>query len=236
MNKAIISAPFGTYVRLPGCTSTRGTYTHNPRPGAIWGALTRIYFTKEGVVNNMGLRNPGISTQDFKKHRDAIWSVSGETYSEWVRALSYIPYGATVELNLSCPNVDWQLTQTQLTRLLYLTKKWFGDNVIIKYPSDICQATRIYARASEVGIRMHHACNTVKTSRGGLSGRETQKYSLPLIKLFHREQEPVIIGGGGIYTPDDVKRYRDAGADHFALGTILFTPWRVPAVLKEINR
>ena len=236
MNKAIISAPFGTYVRLPGCTSTRGTYTINPRPGAIWGALTRIYFTKDGIINRMGLRNPGLKSQDFSKHKDAIWSITGLTCNEWIRVVLCTPLCSTIELNFSCPNVDTTLSMKDKQRIieyaLFLRKP---GCVIVKLPADPKKATQLYTIAAEAGVSIFHACNTIKTTRGGLSGRAIQDVSIPLVKFLHREGHTVI-GGGGIYHPDDVKRYRDAGADHFALGTIFFAPWKLPAVLKEINK
>ena len=38
------------------------------------------------------------------------------------------------------------------------------------------------------------------------------------------------LAGGGIYSKEDVDRYRDNGADHFSLGTICFTPWKIKSV------
>lgn len=230
LKKAIIAAPFGTYITLPGCTSTRGTYTWTPRPGAVWGALTRIKFTPDGIVNQMGLRNPGICSQwlRFKKHPDAIWSIYPDRSVEWM------PADIIVELNMSCPNVG-RVNLEQASQAFRSLRN--PDNTICKLPADFDQGVRLFELAFGAGVTAFHCCNTIKTAHGGLSGRAIQAESLPLIRYIKREAwQTKIIGGGGIYTPDDVKRYRDAGAEHFSLATIFFTPWRVPAVMREIYR
>ena len=45
-----------------------------------------------------------------------------------------------------------------------------------------------------------------------------------------------IIAGGGIYTPQDVIDYYNVGATDYSLSTIFFTPWKVPAVIKQITK
>lgn len=240
MKKTIISAPFGTYIRLPGCTSTRGTYTHQPRPGAIWGALTRIDipypWEDKPITNRMGLRNPGIESQNFKRYPNAIWSLGGFNYLDWVTNMVCADGDITVELNVSCPNVETHMSLNDYKSLFKSATVLFED-VIVKLPPTTMTACTLIDTAYKAGIRKFHCCNTMRTDKGGASGRCIQQLSIPLIKMIKREYpDATVIGGGGIYTPNDVKRYRDAGADHFALGTIFFTPWRIPTVLKEINK
>lgn len=228
LQKAIIAAPFGTYITLPGCTSTRGTYTWQPRDGAIWGALTRIRFERDGIYNQMGLRNSGIGSQllKFRQHKDAIWSVHGD------RTIDIMPDYLMIEINVSCPNVE-RVSLVDAARSFISVKN--PDLTIVKLPADFESGIRLFELAYEAGITTFHCCNTLKTERGGLSGRAIQNESLPLIRYIKREAwQTRIIGGGGIYTPDDVKRYRDAGAEHFSLASIFFTPWRIPAVMREI--
>lgn len=40
-----------------------------------------------------------------------------------------------------------------------------------------------------------------------------------------------MIAGGGIYGPQQLRQYQRAGAQHFSLATIWFTPWRVAKVV-----
>ena len=235
MNKAIISAPFGSYLTIPGATSTRGTYTADKRPGAIFGALTRINFTRQGILNKMCLRNPGIKSQDFDKHEDVIWSIGGMDRTGWKNVVLSVPEWVTVELNCSCPNIDDYMYREDWIHLFNMASSRFFD-VIVKLPPNFKQASMLFNLAYNNGITTFHCCNTIKTNKGGLSGRAIQKYSLPIIEHIKRTPGITAIGGGGIYSKSDVKRYRNAGADKFSLGTIFFMPWKVPGVMREINK
>ena len=74
------------------------------------------------------------------------------------------------------------------------------------------------------------------TKKGGVSGAKLKKRNLQLVKFVSNNYNFEIIAGGGIYTPQDVRDYAEAGAKHFSLSTVWFTPWRVKKVIEEIKR
>lgn len=237
LQKAIISAPFGTYIQLPGATSTRGTFTSMRRPGAIWGAFTRIDFPypweSRGITNRMGMRNPGINSQNFEKYPDAIWSIYGFDYEDWLKIIDSVPKDATVELNFSCPNVQNIMSLKQITYLTTIAAMKFAK-VIIKLPPNNF-AIDLWDAAMSAGIRIFHCCNTLKTSKGGMSGRIIQAYSIPIVIRIKRESDAEVIIGGGIYTADDVYLLKNTGADYFSLGTIfMLYPWNICEVMAAI--
>ena len=92
-------------------------------------------------------------------------------------------------------------------------------------------------RLHDLGIRRFHLSNAVPTPEGGISGYSLKKINLTNVenaaKLNLKDVE--IIAGGGVYKPQDVRDYWEAGANSFSLATIWFTPWKVPAVYKEIS-
>jgi dihydroorotate dehydrogenase len=236
MKKAIIAAPFGSYISLPRATSTRGTYTYRKRKGAILGALTRINFTSDGIYNRMGMKNPGIQSQDFSKHKDVIWSIGAEDMPGFLKVIYATPKDTVVELNMSCPNINNSYYHGDIKTICSVANDRF-KTVIIKLPPDFKKAAHISMIAYFQGITKFTCCNTIKTDKGGLSGREIQKYSLPIIEYLKRNSDIECISSGGIYSKDDVKRYRNSGADYFSLATILMLyPWRVAGVINEIYR
>ena len=80
--------------------------------------------------------------------------------------------------------------------------------------------------------------NTIPTEKGGISGRQLKEVNLPLVEKVANMglQGTAIIAGGGIYSPQDVRDYRNAGVTSYSLSTIWFTPWKVPSVYKEIMK
>jgi dihydroorotate dehydrogenase len=90
----------------------------------------------------------------------------------------------------------------------------------------------------DVGITTFHLCNTIPSPKGGISGYPLQEISLKAVKSAREEfgDTITIIGGGGIYTIDDVKKYIEAGADHLSLSTVLFNPIKSRTLIKEIDK
>ncbi|NJO65656.1 MAG: hypothetical protein HC836_48545 [Richelia sp. RM2_1_2] len=229
INKFIISPPFGSYISHKNATSVVGTYTYVPRSGKAIQALKTLRYTELGWVNKIGLKNPGIKSiklWDMSK----IYSISGIIdYITWHGMLEYIPSEIMVEMNLSCPNVkdaelvnDWVITRYCKT---------FPITILKISPLSTISDIKYYY---ELGAQYFHISNTLPTERGGLSGRELQKYTLPLIEQAKNYFSNIkIIGGGGIYTSDDLRRYSDAGSDYFSLATVWFTPWRALKLLNQ---
>lgn len=118
LNKIIISAPFGNYLRFKNTTSTIGTFTLNPR-GNTWTRLWRVLATvrynykTKSWYNKLGLPNPGIYSAPFPT--DNIISIYGKDNKEWcilLNTCANLDY-KYVELNLSCPSYPTNLKQLE---------------------------------------------------------------------------------------------------------------------------
>ena len=229
----VVSAPFGNYVRPRGATATLGTFTLKRRHGRVWRVLRTVRYDPFGRswVNRIGLRNPGVDWLSGKAAdgqvsvSDAIVSIHGFDELEWgaliekVAALSPL----AIELNVSCPNVGERTWPGALFRDAVAS----GAAVIVKVPPVRYEA--MVERALEDGVRVLHCCNTLPVPAGGMSGKPLKPVSLECIARVRRmsaasDDQPLIIGGGGITTRDDIDDYARAGADRFAVGTVCFNP------------
>ena len=235
LKKIIISPPFGTYLHLNDATSVKGSFTLTRRPGKWKEIFKTVRLTPEGWVNKVGLRAGSIQDLD-KLYSYNLYSLAAITKVDWDIIHAYFVRqnirDIMVELNVSCPNVEKEGPPSKKT--LENFAKFFNF-VGLKLPSHYINWSLIND-AIDAGITTFHCGNTFPTERGGISGKTVKEFSIPQIeqiKNFH--SNVTIIGGGGIYTPQDVVDYHNAGADYFSLATIWFTPWLVPPVLKKIR-
>lgn len=244
---AIISPPFGTYINVHWATPVVGTYTYNARPGSrIWRAIKTLRPIKGGWVNNIGLRNSGLhgleglpiaEEFDYFYHlpHSGIVSIHGSSDKEWECLLTWIRIfnleHLIWELNISCPNVE----ETEISDKMLNKFAQLCPSLIVKLSP--VHANKMLLRAAGNGVRWFHCSNTIPTERGGESGRRLKEFNLPIIEMIKSLDSNVkIIGGGGVYKPQDVDDYYNAGADKISLSTIWFTPWKVPAVKRRIQK
>ncbi len=230
MRPLIISAPFGNYLQPPGATATLGAFTALPRPGRWWRTLRtlRPYPRLGAWVNRIGLRNPGIDWLAARAHSgkvalsDKLINIHGFSDSDWSTLLHHIAElkPLALELNLSCPNVG----PLDFPSWLFDRALAASSATIVKLPP--INYHNIVHHALAAGVRAFHCCNTLPVPAGGMSGKPLMPLSLRCISdLRSLSHHPLsIIGGGGITTPDDITAYADAGATHFALGTMLIHP------------
>lgn len=232
MKNFLISPPFGNFITHSKCTSVVGTYTLHRKGGWLkkfCRALLTIRPTKGGWVNNIGLQNPGIkSIKKFDLSK--IYSIAAIETKEWDDLFNYIPKDTLIELNLSCPNVK-QRTDVEDEQII---------NCLNKFPNTIFKLSPTAEIQNQIdwlvnfGAQYFHIANTLPTPRGGESGMRLKEFSLNAIKQVRMEYPNIkIIGGGGIYTAEDVELYKNAGADYFSLASIWFNPIKALQLLKK---
>lgn len=230
----IISAPFGNYIQPKGTTPTLGTFTAARRGGVLnrgWRVLltVRYYPRMKAWVNKIGLRNPGIDwlVEKVRSGRvdvsDKLVSIHGFTPEDWNVLLEKTAAlkPLAVELNMSCPNVGHISWPPELFQRARDT----GVPMIVKIPPVNYDA--MVEQAYAAGLRMLHCCNTLPNPGGGLSGKPLMAVALQCIQDLRRKpywNDLTIIGGGGIYHPDDVDAYVDLGVKHVAIGTKVMNP------------
>lgn len=244
MKNIILSPPFGYWLLTDWATSVVGTFTLAERKGKWFQTIRTLRPIKGGWRNQIGLRNSGLQNEstikrikNLQSKQKIILSVHASNDGEWedmYEALNYCQLTDSVlELNVSCPNVHNTSVSTHVLELFQNT----FTTVIVKLPPILEEGMELYRQAKEANIIDFHCCNTIPTTKGGISGTPLKPLSLRMIRKIREEDTYChIIGGGGIYTPEDVHEYMDAGVDSFSLATIFFTPWKIKKVVEEINK
>jgi dihydroorotate dehydrogenase (NAD+) catalytic subunit len=231
------------------------TVTPLPRGG---NDPVRIAETDVGMLNSIGLANPGIEafrTDQLPRLIDLgvpIWvSVGGfaaEHYAALCGALDGDDEVAAVELNLSCPNVaspTGGVGEIVAAARAATTKPLYAK--LSPAAPDIAEAARAAAAAGADGLSL---VNTIRglaldertlapvlsTASGGLSGPALRPVALAAVFACFRASGLPIVGMGGVETGRHALDLVAAGASSVALGTILFADPRAPArVRRELS-
>lgn len=219
----------------------------------------RIAETYGGMLNAVGLQNPGI---DLFVERDIpfltkydtkiIVNVCGRTtedYCEVVRRLANQPVDL-LEINISCPNVEeggiaFGQNPKSVETITREVKKYAKQPVIMKLSPNVTDITEI-AKAAEAGgadalslintitgmkIDIHRRTFALANKTGGLSGPAIHPVAVRMVYQTAQAVNIPIIGMGGILTAEDAVEMILAGATAISVGTANF---RNPAVTMEI--
>jgi dihydroorotate dehydrogenase (NAD+) catalytic subunit len=239
-----------------GAVVTKGV-ANVPWPG---NDTPRIAETRGGMMNAIGLQNPGIDTfcqrdLPFLEPYDTkvIVNVCGHTteeYCEVVERLADEPRADLLEINISCPNVrsggiafgqDPKAVE-EITREI---KRRAKQPVIMKLSPNVTDITEI-ARAAEAGgadalslintltgmkIDVNRRTFAIANKTAGVSGPAIHPIAVRMVYQTAQAVSVPIIGMGGIATAEDALEFLLAGATAVAVGTANF---RNPAVTLEI--
>ena len=218
-----------------------------PWPG---NPVPRICETASGMLNAIGLQNPGI---DVFCERDIpfltgfdtriIVNVCGRSeqdYCEVVERLSDEPVDL-LEINVSCPNVrEGGIAFGQDPKALFhITgeiKKHAKQPVIMKLSPNVTNIAEM-ARAAEAGgadalslintltgmkIDIYRKTFALANRTGGLSGPAIRPVAVRMVYETTRAVKLPVIGMGGIMTAEDALEFIMAGATCVAVGTANF--------------
>ena len=232
------------------------TVTPQPREG---NPPVRIAETESGMLNSIGLENPGIDALLAEKLPRLtelgvpLWvSVGGfaaSDYAELCAALDELSEVDVIELNLSCPNVEEAPETT--AELVSAARPQTGKRLYAKLSpaaTDLPDTARAVQAAGADGLTL---VNTMRglaldeqtlqprlgSETGGYSGPGLKPIALAAVYQCYRATGMPIVGMGGISTGRDALEFLAAGASAVALGTILFAdpdaPTRVRRELAE---
>lgn len=213
--------------------------TLDPRPGA---AAPRIAETPSGLVNAIGLQNPGLEPFLARElpwlHQQGVRvfvSVAGATlgdYAELARRLAVAPGVTGVEVNLSAPD--------HRGAGLYDVREPFhagsvvsavrretprGVPVLAKLRSDVVRAVEAARTVAEAGADAVVLGNALPASMpdgrpAGLSGPAIAPLALRCVAQVCAELPDVpVIGCGGVATVHDARAFLRAGAVAVQVGT-----------------
>lgn len=229
-----ISPPFGNYLRISNTIPIRGSFTVEPRPGLFMQILKTLRYSieKQAWINKIGLRNKGLdwAVEQYKQSkREQIISIAIMEKNDIPKILEKIPEDMNIELNVSCPNAEKQMINQGLSDFVNDKRKW----CIIKVsPTSSLNTLDNYYQQ---GFRQFHCSNTLSTPKGGMSGHHLIPYNEKLIKYLKTNYKDIqVIGGGGIQTKKDIEIYKKFGADHFAMSTVFFCPYKSYKLLNSL--
>lgn len=211
----------------------------------------RIAETASGMLNAIGLQNPGIDVfieRDipFLRQFDTriIVNVCGKTisdYCEVVERLSCEPVDL-LEINVSCPNVKeggiaFGQKPGALEKVTREVKKYAKQPVIMKLSPNVTDITEM-ARAAEAGgadvlslintltgmkIDIHRQSFAIANQTGGLSGPAIKPVAVRMVYQVAQAVSLPIIGMGGILGGEDALEFILAGATAVSVGTANFS-------------
>ena len=231
-----ISAPFGNYIKPDGCISVTGTWTLKPRGNRLWAVVKTLRYNKEvgGWTNKLGLPNPGIHVGLRKTSLSEVLSIAETNKGDFQKLNDLIPNDQSVELNLSCPNVEKKLTWENAKTLLHANRKW-----CIAKLSPLTTPEELQFLIEDLGFTQFHFSNTLPFGdAGGISGPVLRAYTIELIELCRKEwgEDITIIAGGGVRDLGAVMEYLGAGANHISLGSVCFNPFVFRKLLRSIRK
>ena len=243
-----------------GAVTTKGV-ANVPWPG---NPTPRIAETYGGMINAIGLQNPGIDTfisRDipFLKKFDTkiIVNVCGKTvedYLEVVERLGEAPVDM-LEINVSCPNVkEGAIAFGQKADCLYditkQIKRVAKQPVIMKLSpnvTDIGEMARAAEAAGADGVSLINTLTGMKidihkrrfvlaNKTGGMSGPAIKPVAVRMVyQAAHAVKIPVI-GMGGIATAEDAIEFLLAGASAVAVGAMNFVnPYATIEIIEGIE-
>lgn len=243
-----------------GAVVTKGVasvpWPGNPTP--------RIAETKCGMLNAIGLQNPGIDVflerdLPFLKKYDTrvIVNVCGKTVEDYcavVERLALEPVDL-LEINVSCPNVKeggiaFGQDPGALENITREVKRYARQPVIMKLSPNVTDITEM-ARAAEAGgadvlslintitgmkIDIHRRTFAIANKTGGMSGPAVRPVAVRMVYQVAQAVKLPIIGMGGICSGEDAMEFILAGATAVAVGTANFTdPYAAKNVAEGIE-
>ena len=240
-----------------GAVVVKGT-TLNPRSG---NAGVRIAETPAGMLNCIGLENPGSDTfiktilpQCKRYEFPVIVNMSGSTVEEYgVLAEKLSVDGvAALELNISCPNVKeggiaFGTRPESAAAVVREVKKHTNLPVIGKLSPNVTDIVEMAKYVEDAGADIISMINTLlgmvidtKTWKpvlgnivGGLSGPAVKPVAVRMVWQVAQAVKVPIIGMGGIMTAEDAIEFFLAGASAVSNGTANFDN---PAVAMDVTR
>lgn len=219
----------------------------------------RVYETASGMMNSVGLQNPGIDyfieheLKNMKKlNTNVIANVGGgciEDYEEAVSKLNNTEVDI-IELNISCPNVKsggmaFGIKSEVAYDVVSKIKKITNKPLMVKLSPNAENIVEMAVKCEKAGADSLSLINTVKgfavdinnrkpvfeNIYAGLSGPCIKPIALRMVHEVSKAVDIPVIGLGGISNWQDAIEFIMAGASAIQIGSINFTN---PMAGKEI--
>lgn len=210
----------------------------------------RIHETSSGILNSVGLQNPGIEgfiKEELPEMREIdtviIANIGGGTIGDYLEAVDRINETDVdmIELNISCPNVKdggmafgikSKVAYEVVSKVRSICKK----PLIVKLSPNAEDIVDMAVKCQEAGANSISLVNTFKgmavdirakkpifnNVTAGLSGPAIKPIALRMVYEVCREVSIPVIGMGGIVTWQDAVEFIMAGSHAVQVGTANF--------------
>ncbi|MBA2382841.1 MAG: dihydroorotate dehydrogenase [Chloroflexi bacterium] len=241
-----------------GAICCKGT-TLKPRIGNI---TPRVTETPGGMLNSIGLQNPGVDAV-IEKYAETwvgwktpvIVNVAGESvadYVEVVRRLDGVPGVAGIELNISCPNVgrgglQFAIDAGAAGEVTAAVRRATDLPLLVKLSPNVADVRPIARAIADAGADALTAINTLSgialsPSRtkpllgniyGGLSGPAIKPIALRVVYEVSQIVAIPVVAIGGVTELSDVLDFLAVGAVAVQVGTAIFADPSIPVRLVD---
>ena len=212
----------------------------------------RIAETPSGILNSVGLQNPGV---DHFIEKDLPWlreqdtviiaNIAGATEEDYAAIAEKVNASDVdmVELNISCPNVKaggaafgTSCAGAELVTAL-VRKHCPNKPLIVKLSPNVTSISEIAKAVEAAGADAVSLINTLlgmridirtrrpilRNNKGGMSGAAVFPIALRMVNEVYNAVKIPVIGLGGICTWQDAIEMTLAGASAIQVGTVMFT-------------
>jgi dihydroorotate dehydrogenase (NAD+) catalytic subunit len=229
------------------------TITPLPREG---NAAPRIAETAHGMLNAIGLANPGrdrFLRESLPRLRELdlpLWiSVGGFCAQDYADTCAVLEDVEAIELNLSCPNVDE--APESAAEIVAVCRAATSLPLYAKLSAAHADVTAVARAVADAGADGLSLVNTLRgmaldprtlepvlaRGTGGLSGPTLKPVALATVHACYAATALPIVGMGGVTSGQDALELIACGARHVALGTILLSDPEAPERIRgELQR
>jgi dihydroorotate dehydrogenase (NAD+) catalytic subunit len=208
----------------------------------------RIFETEGGILNSIGLQNPGVDVfvkekLPFLRTLDTCLIVnffgnSEKEYVELAERLDRVPGISGLEMNVSCPNMSRGgivfCTDPRMTyELVRDVRRATTLTLVVKLSPNVTDITAMARSAEDAGADAVSLVNTFRAMAinihtrkpelgnvfGGLSGPAIKPIALRMVWEVSQTIKIPVIGMGGITKADDALEFVLAGASAVQVGT-----------------
>lgn len=210
----------------------------------------RMYETPSGMMNSVGLQNPGIDSfieLEMKRMRELdtviIANLGGGTVEEYIEGAKKLSSTDVdmIELNISCPNVkcggmNFGIKSEVAYSIVSEVKKVCKKPLVVKLSPNAEDIVDMAVKCCEGGADALSLINTLKGMAidinkkkavfdnvyAGLSGPSIKPVALRMVHEVSKAVSVPVIGMGGIVTAEDAIEFIMAGAAAIQVGTANF--------------
>lgn len=243
-----------------GAAALKGT-TREPQQG---NPTPRVAETPAGMINSIGLQNPGIDAVLQQKipelqgfyHQPIIMNVSAFSVEEYAYLCERADgHAEIIELNVSCPNVHggglvFGADPQALAEVVAAVRPLVTESKLyVKLSPNVTDIVALAQLVEGLGADGVTLINTLLGMRvdpqtresviargaGGFSGPAILPVAVRMIHQVYAATELSIMGAGGVASARDVLEMMMAGASAVQVGTqALVNPLVIPEILEEL--